>query len=237
MSPEIDIATEQADFKAIQSNKRRKTLIHYYAKCSQLIAGPFLWPIFHLLYRAEIKGKENLKEIKSPIIVIANHIRFFDSFFFRFVLSGYPRLLPLRFMAVRKFLSGHLNLLNTIGIIPLVYGLFAVFLIKKGDEKEPGKNLEKAQNILDQGDNVMIYPEGKIMDGTKIGQFRRGTAVLAQTNYVPVLPVSFRIIKNGSIRKHLYINIGKQITLPETSSVEENTALLQKEVERLFDIV
>ena len=235
MLPGTDITATSADFTKPEVQKTYGTFIHYYAKCTQYFAWVLFWLPFHGFYRAEIRGRENLKDVSAPVVIIANHIRFFDSFFFRFAFAGYPKLWPIRFMAVRKFFSSHLNFLNTIGIIPLVYGLFAVFLINSvWDEKKPGESLSKATTIIKSGDNVMIYPEGKIYSNDIVGPFRRGAAVLAQTNHVLVLPASFRIVKDGSFRKHLYINIGKQITLPDNNTVEENTALLQKEVEVLF---
>ena len=96
---------------------------------------------------------------------------------------------------------------------------------------------------------MLLHPEGtRTLDG-KIREFKGGAAKLAIDAGVPLIPVRIegawdifpphRKIPNIFSRKGRYpisIVFGKPIT-PDGKSVEELTAMLQNEVERLGEMV
>ncbi len=197
---------------------RKRKFLKYFAKTTQFLVGPFVSVILRSFFIVKITGKENLKAVSSPFIIISNHISFFDSFAFRLVLTDFTYFLPLRFMAVKKFNSKYLNFLAEVGFIDVLYALFGVFTIKRGLGIH--KNLEEASRILVDDGNLVIYPEGEIFTSiNNIGAFRIGAAVLAQKTGASVLPVAMKITDKGAFRKRFTINIGKEIKFTKGQSI------------------
>lgn|SRR5574343_411995 len=194
------------------------SLRHVVSKFSQRYILPiFAYPFFYLFFNIKINGRENIKDLESPYILVSNHIAFHDSFAFRLILS--LNQLPIRFMAVKKFDFKFLNFLAWIGIVDFIYILFGVFVIEQG--RGIDKNLEKAVNIISNGGNVVIYPEGGIMTNDELGKFRLGAAVLAKKTGAKIVPVSRRFVKaNKWGRTKFVINIGSSFNVDVNSSPE-----------------
>ncbi len=205
----------------------------WFPTVTQFLTWPFLFVGFHLFFNIHIQGRANLKKFKAPAIFISNHIRFYDSFLFRLVLGLFTPHLPLRFMGVKKFEWAFLNFLRAVGIIRLVYALFGVFTVVRGEGIEKG--LREAKIIIGQGENVVIYPEGRITHNA-VGTFLKGAVVLARESKVPVVPVSFRLVANGLIRGHLSINIGEPVHLTK-GTVEDETLHFQNVILTLYNRV
>lgn len=213
----------------------KHSLINEFARITQFVTWPLFFILFNLLFKIKITGRENLKKVNSPVIIISNHICFYDSFFFRLALGIFSPLLPLRFMAVKKFSKGFLNLLARIGVIDFVYHLFGVFTIVQGAGIEEG--LKDAKAIIRAGGNVSIYPEGRMVYEDTVGTFKRGAYVLAQNTNVNILPFSFRFHNTGKIRGNLYINIGEPFKVDTNLSDEDGSAYLRDKVLKLYDII
>src|SRR3989344_914518 len=183
----------------------------YFAGVTQFLSWPFTFLVFYIFFNLKINGRENLQKLKPPFIIISNHISFYDSFVFRLILDPFTTKLPLRFMGVRKFDRFYLNILAQLGIVDIVYALFGVFVVEPG--KGMDKNLEEARRIIKSGGNVVIYPEGSIVNGGKIDEFKLGAAVLARETSAPVLPISLRLGKKKFFNTEFVINIGESIKI------------------------
>lgn len=212
---------------------RRSFLGVSFIRLSQVCAWFIVAPIFYLCFRIRIHGRESMKELAAPVIFIANHISYYDSFLLSLVCGMNSPLLPLRFMAVKKFNWRWLTILGRLGVIDLIYGLFGVFLIVPG--RGITENLREAKAILANGSSVVIYPEGKIVQAASVGQFRPGAAKLALDTGVTVVPISFRLTKSGGFRKLLTIKVGQAITNLPSRSMNEITAQFQNIVSRMYD--
>jgi 1-acyl-sn-glycerol-3-phosphate acyltransferase len=220
-----------SDFIAVETGVENEKIVSIYSKITQYLTWPILFPLFSLFYRINIHGEENLNKIASPFIIIANHISFYDSFLFRLIIGRHISLLPLRFMAVKRFDWKFLNFLERIGIIDLLYFLFGVLVVVKGRGLK--RNLEESIKIIKAGGNVVIYPEGKIVSDGNIGEFKIGAAILAQKTGVAVLPVSFGLGKRFFIRRGLDINIGAPVTISEIQNPVDITVQFRKIIENL----
>lgn len=197
------------------------TALKYFARFTQFLTWPFAFLIFHSFFDLKINGKENLKTFSAPYIAISNHIAFYDSFLFILIFGTSFSKIPFRFMGVKKFRSLFLNTLSALWIIDIVYALFGVFVIEKGRGIE--KNLEEAVRIIRNGGNVFIYPEGSIIKGGQIEQFKLGASVLAKKTKAPVVPVSMRISQIDRFSRRLTVNIGEVIDVDTNQSSEEIT--------------
>lgn len=211
---------------------REEKFIKNFTRITQFLTWPFLYILSIIFFRIKIKGRENLINIKTPFVLVANHINFYDSFLLRLALGPFTPHLPLRFMAVKKFNWKFLNLLSSIGVIDFIYILFGVFTIVPGRGIE--ENTKEAIYIIENGENVVIYPEGKIVIKGEVSQFKKGAALIASKTGASVLPLSFKIKKNGAIREKIYINIGREIKVEKGSSIEELTDNFYQAVNNLY---
>lgn len=196
-------------------------LLTKFVRVSQFLTWPFLFIYFHTFFRVKIRGMENFHSVKSPFIVIANHVAMYDSFLFRLALGFYTPHLPLRFMAVRRFNFPFLNFLSKIGVVSFIYALFGVFIVVPGEGLD--KNLSEARSIIRSGGNVAIFPEGKIVDKGKIAVFHKGAAVLAAETGVSVVPVAFHLGQRRLFRRSLAITVGEAIPTVRGTSVQSAT--------------
>jgi len=203
-----------------------------FLRISQFLTWPIAYVYFHSIYHLRVNGRENLKKVISPFIIIVNHFSFVDSFLFRLILGFRTPHLPLRFMAVEHFNWRWLNFLSEIGVIPFLYGIFGVFVVVPGRGLE--KNLERAKEIIAQKGNIVIYPEGKIVVDHTIAPFRSGSAVLAIETNTPVIPVSLRLGAKRLFRKELVVNIGEAINLPIGAEVDATVALFYDSIIALY---
>ena len=203
------------------------------AKIIQFISWPFFAVAFNSFLNFKIRGKENLKGLSAPLLIIANHKAFYDSFIFRVALGFNSKLLPLRFMGTKKFHNARLNFLVKIKIVGLVYYMFGVFPVIHGEGLE--KALEAPKEILKNNGVVAMFPEGKMYYGEGIGQFKRGASALAQMTGVTVLPTSFKIGKRKFLRKEFIVNFGKPFKLPESTSYEEGADYMRSAILNLYE--
>ncbi len=87
----------------------RCSLIKLYSGLTQFFSWFVFWPTYNLLFKVEYHGRENLRNLKGPLIMVSNHTRFYDSFLYRIIVGPFSRLLPMRFMAVIRFTDPFLN--------------------------------------------------------------------------------------------------------------------------------
>ncbi|MDB5238673.1 MAG: 1-acyl-sn-glycerol-3-phosphate acyltransferase [Candidatus Parcubacteria bacterium] len=215
--------------RLIRDRKSGRTI---FVRISQFLTWPFAFVFFHLVYRLRINGRENLEQISSPFILIANHVSISGSFLFRLVLGFWTPHLPLRFMAVRRFNFRFLNFLADIGFVDFVYSLFGVFVVVPG--RGLAKNLEEAKRIIKSRGNVVIYPEGDLEFKNIIAPFRPGASVLARETGAPVLPVSFRLGRRRHFRRKMTVNIGIPLQVTPDMSIEKVTGIFYATIGELY---
>ncbi len=152
---------------------------------------------------------------------------------FRLVVGIFPHQLPLRFMAVKVFEYPFLNFLAWIGFIDLVYILFGVFVVKKGQGIK--RNLVHPRRIIEHGGNIVMYPEGRMTEQShQVGEFKLGAAVLAHETGVPVIPCAMKIVDTGTFRRTFSIAIGDPLVAHEHEDVKEITLKFHQTIRNLF---
>jgi 1-acyl-sn-glycerol-3-phosphate acyltransferase len=134
----------------------------------------------------------------------------------------------LRFMAKDELFNHKLfgALINSLGAFP----------VRRGDADT--ESIRTTIALLEEGEAVLIFPEGTRGDGEHIQELSRGVAMLAKRTNVPVVPVGIvgtniimpRGKKSGS--KHLtIIAFGKPFTYSEIA-----TGATEKENRELFSV-
>lgn len=187
------------------------------------------WPATHLLAHPRVFGRENLRGVKGPVLVISNHVIYLDV---GFVLAALPLRLrrrlavamagerlaemrrPLFTANVRgepresSFLRRLLHRMNYF----LVVSLFNVFpLPKRSGFRE---SFRFAGDLADRGWSVLVFPEGEMTPDGKLQPFRAGIGLLAKNLKLPVVPLRIdgayeirearsRFNRPGRIRVHI----------------------------------
>lgn len=173
-------------------------------------------PLFKILYRPTVKGKENIPN-EGAIIFAGNHKHAFDSVL---VMTNTERIV--HYMAKESLFKGlHGKLLEAIGIIK-------VYRTKSN----PVAVLE-ATKILEQGGAVGIFPEGtRNKTQEELLKFRHGTVAIAQKSNSPIIP--FAIKGNYRLfRKGLIIEFGNPIDISKME-IEEANNYVKNEVLKLL---
>lgn len=200
------------------------------------------WPIFFIFYRMffklRINGRENLKNIKEPVIFISNHIGSYDSFVFDLFASPFSRIQPFRFMGTTQVTPWYLKILKYTGILHLIYLVFGVIKVTHGKGAEIATI--PAADIIERGGTVAIFPEGKIWmnknESDPIGPFKWGAAILARNTNALVVPVAFRRESPGLWRRKLVVNIGEPYKINLFDRPEVVTDDMRDRVVGLYNI-
>jgi len=169
-----------------------------------LIYHLLTWPATHLLAHPRVFGRENLRGVKGPVLVISNHVIYLDV---GFVLAALPlrlrhrlavamggeRLAEMRRPPFTVNVHGKprewffprrwLHRMNYF----LVVALFNVFpLPKRSGFRE---SFRFAGDLADRGWSVLVFPEGDLTPDGKLQPFRAGIGLLAKNLKLPVVPM------------------------------------------------
>lgn len=138
-----------------------------------------LYPLTRVLARRRFEGLEHIPRT-GPVLVVCNHISYLDAIYTA-VFVYHKRRIP-RFLAKASLWRVPLlrAVLNGTGQIPVYRG-----------HPDVGASLSAAEQALDEGRAVLIYPEGTITRDPDYWPMvaRTGVARLALAGAVSVVPV------------------------------------------------
>lgn len=128
--------------------------------------------VLKLLYRAEVKGLENLEKVKGPMIVISNHVSLLD-------VALFWAFLPGRFIYPVDIQTAKL------------WWVKPALLLAKGIPLDPRHpfSLKELIRIVESGKHVMIFPEGRITVTGMIMKVYEGPGYVALKTGAYVLPI------------------------------------------------
>jgi long-chain acyl-CoA synthetase len=195
-------------------------------------------PAMLLLGYPRAAGRERLRGLKSPFLLVANHQSEIDA---AFLLAALPNQLRrrmtiamggerLRDMRQPPAASSLLTrMFDPVGYV-LLTALFHVFPLPK--QSGVRGSFEFVGELIDLGWSVMIFPEGQLTKDGTVGPFRKGIGVLATSLGVPVLPAKlsglYELRKTG--RRYarggeIHVHFGKPVRFehdvnPETAADE-----------------
>lgn len=142
-----------------------------------------LFPIVRAFARIDCRGKEHLKEVRGPVVLVSNHTSHFDC---PVILTALPHRIRQRtivaaaadyFYKVRML--GALTSL-ALGTIPF----------ERHEDSQAG--LERCKEGLRRGWNVLIFPEGTRSTTGGLAAFRRGAAHLCLETKCAAVPIHIR---------------------------------------------
>ena len=198
-------------------------LYPYLPRILHFICVPILRFSFRIFSEVEVIGLENLPTAREPLIFASNHLSEADALL---VGSYIPRRFrPLFYTARSK------NFYINTGWRQKIYGglLFDVFggyRVVSG-HKNYQISLQKHLKILNDGNSLSIFPEGKRTTDGKLGKPHGGVIYLTEKTQARIVPVglsgnfgnSFMDFLMG--RTKFVIKFGKPVTLPDLKAVSE----------------
>ncbi len=138
------------------------------------------WLLMHSIYRIK---KEDLDKIpkEGPVLIVCNHVSFFDS---PIMLAVLPR--PARFIMWYGFYE-----------LPVAGRLFKwLKTIPIGNAKERADLVplayDKIAEELEAGHMVVVFPEGHITKNGELNAFQPGVDKIIKRTPVPVVPMALR---------------------------------------------
>ena len=203
-------------------------------------------PAVFLLGWPRVTGRENLRGVRGPLLVISNHVADVDVGFIQFALparirdklataTGGEALERLRSPGPDRAPIGRIY-----GRLQWTLGVALLNLFPLPRQSGFRKSFAYAGEAVDRGYSVLVFPEGKHTQDAKLGQFRTGVGLLANNLRIPILPM--RIdglfeIKNAGKKfaapGKIQVRIGKPVQFAPETDPEEIARTLQKAVENL----
>ncbi len=205
-----------------------------------------VWPATQILGHPRIIGRENLKNVRGPVLVVSNHVTR------RADMGLILTALPMRFRHRLATAMGGESLQRMrrpprdwlfvrrwayqIGYW-LVIALFNVFPLPQLSGFR--ESFRYAGESVDRGYSVLVFPEGEV-NNTETGEmapFQSGIGVLAENLRIPIVPVRLdgvwqmkrqhrRLARMGEIT----VRIGAPITFPPAAPPHEIARSLESAV-------
>jgi long-chain acyl-CoA synthetase len=198
-------------------------------------------PATYFLAAPRIRGREHLRGLRGPVLVIANHVTYLD---IAWVLPALPWRLRNRLatamrgerLAEMRNPSKNLNIFNRM-LERLDYflalGLFNVFPLPQ--RSGFAKSFSYAGDLSDRGWSVLIFPEGKTTEDGRIAPFRSGIGLLAQRLNVPVVPMRIDGLFDVKESNRILVRPG-QVTVtigpPVSFASDQDPSEITRELER-----
>ena len=141
-----------------------------------------LRPTMGLYTRRRSTGKDALARIKGPVILVANHASHIDT---PVILAALPRRFRKR-TAVAAAADYFYRNRFVAALVSLIFNTVPLDRDGGGLGKQATEHVDK---LLDQGWNLLLYPEGTRSRSGGLGRVKRGAAVLAERHKLPVVPI------------------------------------------------
>jgi len=203
-------------------------------------------PAMLLLGWPSVRGRENLRGVEGPVLLIANHVTYLDP---GYVLAALPGRLRRRVAvamegelleAMRKppagagFFAGMLLRVQYV----LIVALFNVFPLPQRAGFR--KSFAFAGELVDRGWSVLVFPEGARTPDGLMAPFRAGIGLLATRLRLSVVPMRLEGLferkqtgKRWARPGEIKVTVGAPVSFRETKAAEEIALELERRVAAL----
>jgi long-chain acyl-CoA synthetase len=203
-------------------------------------------PAMLLLAWPRVQGRENLRGLRGPVLVVTSHQTYLDP---AYVLEALPGRLRRRLavamdgerLALMRnpapgtgFFAGSIDRVKYF-LITLVFNVFPL-------PRMSGfrKSFAFAGELIDRGWSVLVFPEGELTRDGQIAPFRAGIGLLAARLKLQVVPMRIEGLyerriadKSWAPWKSVRVSIGKPVRFGEAGAAEEIAVALKGRVEAL----
>ena len=240
--------------RALKGESPGRVRYHYPAWAQRWPATWIRFAVHYLLLRPavfilgwpRIQGRENLRSVKGPLLVICNHIDDVDVGFIQTALpfrlrhtlaaaTGGEALEALRTPASDRNLF-----LCLIDRIEWFFGVMLLNLFPLPRQAGFRDSFRFAGESVDRGYSILVFPEGRHTTDGNMNPFRSGIGLLAKNLRIPVLPMridglfEIKNAKKRVARPHqITVKIGSPIRFAADTPGENIPADLQRAVAQL----
>ena len=204
------------------------------------------WPATYLLAAPRVRGREHLRGLQGPILVISNHVTYLDIAWilpalparFRNRLAtamGGERLARMRRPATGLSLFD--RFMERLRYV-LVTSLFNVFPLPQ--QSVFLQSFHFAGDLADRGWNTLVFPEGQTTNTGEMVPFRTGIGLLAKQLNIPVVPMHLDGLFDLKTDKrilawpgHVQVRIGEPVHISPDQDPNEITRDLERRVRAL----
>lgn len=154
-----------------------------------------LRPFVKLVFGVRITGLYHLRDL-DRFIVIANHNSHLDVFLLFYLLAGRD-IIRTHIVAEETYFARSTIIFRMVGF------LFRPVWIRRGDPDLEGDPLAAIKDVLDAGDNLIVFPEGTRGEPGVMQPFKSGLGrVMCEYRGIPIVPVFLsgaeRVLPKGS---------------------------------------
>ncbi len=197
--------------------KKKKSISNFLFGLWQLFICRIIRFFFTIFSDLKSHGRENLSSSEEPLIFATNHLSEWDAFLLGgFVtIDKHPSYIIIRPMSnygwrgLKKLLYRD-STLKILGAIASRSGF-----------RNYEKSLQKHINILKEGGNLLIFPQGKLTKEDATIEARGGVSYLSYKTKTSVMPVGISGVSNMNFkdfilrRRRIRVNFGEPVKLWE----------------------
>jgi long-chain acyl-CoA synthetase len=211
-----------------------------------LIQNALLVPAAYILGWPRILGRENLRGLRGPVLVVSNHI---DDVDIGLILTALPTRMRNRLAtatggealeSLRTSPAGRNILGRLLDRVTWTLGVSLLNLFPLPREAGFRQSFSYAGRSVDRGYSILIFPEGGHTKDGNMLPFRAGIGILVNNLRVPVVPVRihglFELKQAGKriAKPHaITINIGKPVEFGPGTDPQKIANDLRRRVEEL----
>jgi 1-acyl-sn-glycerol-3-phosphate acyltransferase len=163
---------------ATSSEPRDRFASAVHASVRYLAQRALLKPLIWSLTSVTVIGRERLKKVSGPFVVVANHSSHLDT---PLIFGALPRKLA-RYLAAGAAADYFFDVWWRRGLTALFFNAFPV------RRTTASSHTVNARSLLLRGIPLLIFPEGTRSKDGEFGAFKPGAAALALSCEVPVIP-------------------------------------------------
>ena len=200
-----------------------------------LVVRFLLRPLFHVVLRMRVTGRENVPAT-GPVILASNHLSFIDSMV---IPLSAPR--RVHYLAKAEYFTGTgvggwltRTLFTGLGAMP----------VQRQTSRAAQEALDTALAVLRRGEGFGIYPEGTRSRDGRLARGKTGVAWLALTADCPVVPVAVsgtdrvQPVDSRWPRPHrVSVTFGTPLTFPEQRGMAGNGRARRVVTDRIMEAI
>jgi long-chain acyl-CoA synthetase len=205
-----------------------------------------LRPAVFVLGWPRIQGRENLKGVKGPVLIISNHIGDVDV---GFIQTALPARLRHKLAtaaggealeALRTPAGSRNVFLKAFDRVEWFLGVSLLNLFPLPREAGFRQSFAYAGQSVDRGYSILVFPEGRHTTDGVMNPFRQGIGLLVKNLGIPVVPMRidglFKLKQAGrrmALPFRIRVKIGEPVSFPSNVTPEQIAAELQNRVAKL----
>jgi 1-acyl-sn-glycerol-3-phosphate acyltransferase len=139
-------------------------------------------PLLAFYTRRRCTGRDKLRKLRAPVILVANHVSHIDT---PVILAALPRRLRKRTVVAAAADYFYRNRFIAIAV-SMIFNTVPMDRKGGGLAKQASGHVDR---LIDRGWNLLVFPEGTRSRGGGMGRMRKGAAVLAARHHVQIIPI------------------------------------------------